>query len=326
MDLLLRRRMMMVPQGPPEPGADGRLWAYYNVTDTSAPTAILYTTTGMSAMVVDGAAAALATTYQFQTTGEHIIKFTLSDSTKVANTQFQNCTALVEAYIPSSVTQINRAAFAGTKLTDIHFLGTTSLENVGYNTSAVFYNVNTLKDVTITGNASCTEFCYTGDTTGTLTIEGNCLESAYASNRLYFKRLIIGGNLLSSSSNRPQFQIRYSTIEEVRIGGNVTLSAGALAQGYATGTKLKFIEIGGTVTTTDVNLVTADTALSNAIMHLKYNGVAGTPTVLCASFNTLSKIYVDSQTVLNAYLADAEWSTYASKLDLWSNYNGDYKN
>lgn len=71
---------------------------------------------------------------------------------------------------------------------------------------------------------------------------------------------------------------------------------------------------------------------SGAIVHLGYNGVAATPAQVNASQANLSKVYVGDgssqaadEAVLALYLADSNWSQYSSKLDIWYNYNGDYK-
>ena len=68
-------------------------------------------------------------------------------------------------------------------------------------------------------------------------------------------------------------------------------------------------------------------------MHLGYNGVAGTVAALHPEYTRLTKIYVGDgtsqagdQAVLDQYLADSGWAQYSSKLDLWYNYTGEYKN
>ena len=69
---------------------------------------------------------------------------------------------------------------------------------------------------------------------------------------------------------------------------------------------------------------------NDGILHLGYNGIAGTPAQLING--SVAIIYVGSGesqaadlAVLNRYLADPDWTQYASKLDIWYNYNGEYK-
>ncbi|MBR6270160.1 MAG: hypothetical protein IKR30_06300, partial [Bacteroidales bacterium] len=59
---------------------------------------------------------------------------------------------------------------------------------------------------------------------------------------------------------------------------------------------------------------------------------AGTPAQFQVQDNALSKIFVGDgssqaadQAILSLYLADPDWAAYSSKLDLWYNYNGQYK-
>ena len=93
--------------------------------------------------------------------------------------------------------------------------------------------------------------------------------------------------------------------------------------------RLAFVELDGRFVSGGLLINTG--YASGAILHLGYNGVAGTPTQLLNDAN-ISTVYVGSgesqaadQAVLNQYLADPDWAQYASKLDLWFNYSGEYK-
>lgn len=69
------------------------------------------------------------------------------------------------------------------------------------------------------------------------------------------------------------------------------------------------------------------------IIHLGYNGIAGNKNVLFATgIWDVNKIYVgdgssqqNDQAVLDLYLADSDWSELSDILDLWYNYNGEFK-
>ena len=92
-----------------------RVVAKYNVTSTSSPTKIGYKqyTSGFSAIEIDGVEQpSVVSAYTFSTTGEHMIKYTLTDPTSIGNNAFVDCTALTSITIPNSVTSIDNGAFA----------------------------------------------------------------------------------------------------------------------------------------------------------------------------------------------------------------------
>lgn len=136
-ELLLRRRALMSADHDfSTPGWDGRVWAYFNVTDTSSATTLLYRNTDVSNVEVDGIDIGTNTLYTFSESGEHLVKVRLSTATTIPSTLFYNVTTLTEAYIPEGVTTISSnnspAAFRGCKnLKKIHF--PTTLTFVGLN-------------------------------------------------------------------------------------------------------------------------------------------------------------------------------------------------
>lgn len=84
---------------------DGWIWAYYNVTTTEAATSVIYNTTSVSEMEVDGVSITVAASYQFSTTGEHLVKFKMSGNS-LSNRQFRQITSLVRMYLPDSITEM----------------------------------------------------------------------------------------------------------------------------------------------------------------------------------------------------------------------------
>lgn len=98
-------------------GTDPRVVCIYNVTDTSAATKLLNKTVNISDMIIDGVQQpSVVTSYQFSTTGEHIVKYGLTNNTIISGNNyqyavFQECTTLIKVTIPSSVTQIGHSSF-----------------------------------------------------------------------------------------------------------------------------------------------------------------------------------------------------------------------
>ena len=213
--------------------------------------------------------------------------------TTVSGGAFQNCTSLESIVFPSSVTTFSSQCLAAT----------TGLKSLTINS-----NVGNLQ----LANANA----HVGDGTGTMLVNGN-LDKSYSANGPYFdfKIIHVTGNI-TYSTNGSAFLFRSSYTEQLIIDGNFTGSYTLCAS-----TALKFLDIGGTYSQT-----IPPNGISNLIVHLRYNGVAGTPNRLrMNTANAVSKVYVDSATILAAYQADSAWSAYSAKLDLWENYNGTYK-
>ena len=98
-----------------------RLIAVYNVTKTTEPTKIMSATTSFASLEVDGVEVSTVTTgYTFSTTGEHTIKYTLTDPTRIFISTFNDIPALKTVVIPNSVTNIGDGAFQDcTGLTEV---------------------------------------------------------------------------------------------------------------------------------------------------------------------------------------------------------------
>ena len=82
--------------------------AKYNVTNTSSPTRILYSssivTDQFQEIEIDGIKQpSVVSSYQFDTAGEHTIKFTLVNPTYIETYTFNGISTLIECIIPESV-------------------------------------------------------------------------------------------------------------------------------------------------------------------------------------------------------------------------------
>ena len=92
---------------------DGKVWCYYDITDISASSKLLgsYPSLLIAAMEVDGQAVTPTQNYQFSTTGEHLVKYTVLNNI-IGSDMFRNIgTILKRVYMPDTVTSIAQAAF-----------------------------------------------------------------------------------------------------------------------------------------------------------------------------------------------------------------------
>ena len=96
------------------PYVETRVVAQFNVTSTSSPTQLCYSTavSQFSEIEIDGVTQlSVVSTYTFSTTGEHTVKYTLTDPTSIGNMAFYLCSGLTSIDIPSGVTSIGDFAF-----------------------------------------------------------------------------------------------------------------------------------------------------------------------------------------------------------------------
>ena len=117
---------------------DARVVVKYNVTDTSNPTKIGFNQyiSGFSAIEIDGVAQpSVVSAYTFSTTGEHTVKYTLTDPTSIGEMAFALCTSLTSIVIPNSVISIGEYAFAscGSLTSCTIGNGVTSIGNNAFN-------------------------------------------------------------------------------------------------------------------------------------------------------------------------------------------------
>ena len=156
---------------PPTP-VETRVVAKYNVTDTSTPTKIGFQNyiSGFSAIEIDGVEQpSVVSAYTFSTTGEHTVKYTLTDPTSIGFYAFRDCTVLTSIDIPNSVTSISSGMCSSCRsLTSIGSVGSgasveipsgvTSIGNSAFNGCSGVTSVTIPDSVTSIGDfvfASC---------------------------------------------------------------------------------------------------------------------------------------------------------------------------
>ena len=91
-----------------------RVVAKFNVTDTSNPIQIIgeYADSPFSAIEIDGVVQpSVVSAYTFSTTGEHTVKYTLTDPTTIGEVAFEGCSSLTSVTIPNSVTSTAYGVF-----------------------------------------------------------------------------------------------------------------------------------------------------------------------------------------------------------------------
>ena len=92
-----------------------RIVAKFNVTSTSNATTICQSdsTSKFTQIEIDGVVqSSVVSSYTFDTTGEHTVKYTLADPTELSNAVFYNCSDLTSIIIPDNIISIGSSAFS----------------------------------------------------------------------------------------------------------------------------------------------------------------------------------------------------------------------
>ena len=120
-------------------------------TTSNTPIACYYggpeeSTPGVSEIEIDGVVQPTTKNeYLFETTGEHVVKYTLTDTTAIPGYCFASCYNIVNMTIPNSVTSIGNCAFiACSSLTNITIPD--SVTSIG---NSAFMNCSSLASMTI---------------------------------------------------------------------------------------------------------------------------------------------------------------------------------
>ena len=245
---------------------------------------------------------------------------------------FGKCTKLRNIVIPSSVTTIAEYAFYECTGLTGDFTIPSSVTTIGAN---AFQNFSKITNLTIetTGDIAVGGLAFTGcgNGTGTFTCNTDLTFSLLTvmnnNNKLgRWKHIVVKGNF----DHKSNYEANTGVWETIRVYGNVenAYGVGPVYNDRNQSGSMKFVEVGGTCTR--ILIYDVADASQDCILHLGYNGVASTVAYIKPA--CFAKIYVGDgssqehdQQILDAYLADESWSSYTSKLDLWYNYHGEYR-
>ena len=113
----------------PLPAMDGKIWVYYDVITNTDTTKILYSASPSNltnTMLVDGVSESITNWYQFPTTGEHLVQFTLaSGATSIIASQFRNIPRARKIFIPDSIISLANYCLYQTSWDYVVFRSTT---------------------------------------------------------------------------------------------------------------------------------------------------------------------------------------------------------
>lgn len=243
----------------------------------------------------------------------------------------------------TGITTLQTNCFSGCTNLQGTFIFNSNITSLGTN---ILNGCRAITNVFVKGNCSLTQYTFrnSGNQTGTLEFYSMTNQENY-NNYMYYKKILVRQNLNITARNMPLFN-GVEGMQEIRVYGNLVFNDGNAStnnvvvdsnKGY-----LKFFEIYGVCTSASTNpgIARHDNAFSsNAILHLGSSSIAGSVSIFRASYSHISKIYVgkgdllqNDVDVFNTYFADTNWSTYCGngtpgngKVDLWWNYNGQYR-
>lgn len=290
---------------------DGKVWVYYNITDISSATTILNQTTGIGAtMNVDGTDVALASSYQFSATGEHLIKYSFYGSTW--GQQLRNIKTITKVYFPSNVTTVGAQAFQGSSIQECYGEGVTTIGGIAAGwgggaftqvTSLTLLDFPNLTTIQRGGCYQCSNLESFIGLDGIITLDGNGINQCSK----------LGGSItFKNITALPNPGLNDLAFTRISLPKVVTSNGGSGTGNCGIGAchSLKYVEFGPDIT-----------SLGNANLghceNLKWVVVrATTPPTLGSNFllsNQIALIYVPAESV-QAYKEASGWSSFASRI------------
>jgi hypothetical protein len=272
--------------------------AKYNVTSTSEDTSLMNgLSVNVNKMYIDGVLVDNnVTSYQFNTIGEHIVKYELINNSILPGGSFYQCSSLTSVTIPNSIITINSTAFGScTSLTNITIPN--SVTTIG---DSAFFSCTSLTSVTIPNNVTTIG-------NGAFT---NC--SGLTSITIPNSVTTIGSGAFSGCTN----------LTSVTIGNNVTSINGGAFAGCA---GLTSITIPNSVTTlgngafSGCSNLTSVTLNSNSIVSKNYASSSNIKTI----FGNQVTEYIIGDSVIsigeNAFMVDDNYGSALTSVTIGNN-------
>lgn len=258
--------------------------------------------------------------------GTLTMPFTIPNSvTVLALSAFEGCSGFTGGLtIPDSVTWISGAAFEYCS----GFTGSLTIPDSVMGIEQYAFSGCRFTNVYVPARIRESGMSNADNGQGITIVEGDRTLNAYLSGaNLSNRYMVVKGNLTVGL-----FVATAEELEALWVEGDLIKDGDGITLLYGGTPRTMFVGVDGTVMVTGTMFRNNNTIADGCILHFAGNGIAATPTQACASYSRLSKVYVGDgssqaadEAVLALYLADADWAQYASKLDIWWNYNGPYK-
>lgn len=227
-----------IAYGGGKPEIDYDILAVYNVTSTTSPTSLIYSTRltrNIEAMYIDDIEVEIGNAATFDSTGEHVVKYKLNDNTNIDSDAFYNVYQLISIEVGNSVTSIGSSAFENCiGLTSVTIPN--SVTGIGYNT---FKNCRSLASVTIPNQVQTVgNYTFSGCTNLSSVTIGNSVTS-------------IGESAFKSCNSLTSINIP----DSVETIGDLTFNGCTSVSSITIGSGLKTIGYGAFITYSDIKSI-----------------------------------------------------------------------
>ena len=298
-----------------------RIVAKFNITDTSSETRIMGWADELEEIVpeyfeeviIDGVKMnPISSFFQFETTGEHTIKYKLAYPSVIEDCAFKDCTEMTEITLPEKITKIDNFALDNIGLTSITIPESVREISEGafsYNAITEIYipeNVTSINPTFVDGCASLTSIVVSENNT-TYDSRNNC-------NAV----ILTSSNSLVTGCNNTVIPDNITSIGNKAFYGRSGLTSVTLPQiltrigmNSFSGTGLTDVVIPSTVTTIDNGAFYGCTSMESIKCE------AETPPALGNNaFDSTNNcpIYVP-ETLVDTYKSANGWSAYASRIE-----------
>lgn len=261
-----------------------RLVAKFNVTSTSSAINImgagnyippeLNTESYFSEIEIDGVVQpSVVSSYTFDTIGEHIVKYTLVDTTSIDSYSFSHCTDITSVTIPNSVTDIENGAFQ-------YLSGLTSIiipDSVTSISGNAFYECTSLTSVTIPDSVTSIGTSAFGGCSSLTSIVVDSGNTIYDSRNNCNAIIETATNTLIAGCNNTIIPNSVTTIGSYAFRNCSSLTSVTIPNSVTTIDTYPFNGCSGLTSITSL-CSTAPTIASNTFQYIKANGTLYVPT------------------------------------------------